>query len=268
MTIILLLIAILQGSTSRHSANGLAYERAGSGPAVVFLHGAFLDRRMWDREFDALKDRATVVRYDQRGHGGTAWPSEPFSHVVDLLALLDELKIARATLVGLSSGAQISLDAALAAPHRVERLVLAGPAISGYVDKNLPPFAKDLTEALKAADYAKAADVILATPILAVPPESRAFVRAMVTGNESLWKADRRLMQAPERTALSRLEQIKVPTLVLVGDQDVEAIREQAGILRARVPTARVVTIADGGHLLNLTSPAEFARVLFDFIGT
>jgi hypothetical protein len=88
------------------TSTGLAYERAGSGPPVVLIHGAFLDLRMWNREFDALKSRWTVIRYDLRMHGQSAAPSGPFSHVVDLFGLLDELKIDKATLIGLSNGAQ------------------------------------------------------------------------------------------------------------------------------------------------------------------
>lgn len=253
-------------STPARTATGLAYERAGSGPAIVFIHGAFLDRRMWNREFDALKDRATVIRYDQRGHGASAMPAEPFSHVDDLLALLDELQIARATLVGLSSGAQIALDTALAAPKRVDRLVLAGPSIGGYVPKEMPAFAADLMAAMKAGDLSKALEVMLATPIYAAPPASAPLVRAMVLGNEKLLKVDPRIVKRPDVPALKRLEEAKAPTLVLVGEADTDAIRDQADILGARVPDSRVVRIKDGGHLLNLTSPGEFMRAVSAFL--
>lgn len=256
----------VQPSTVTRTANGLAYERAGKGPAIVFIHGAFLDRRMWNREFDALRARATVVRYDQRGHGESALPTEPFSHVDDLLSLLDELKIGRATLVGLSSGAQIALDTALAAPARVERLVLAGPSIGGYVPKEPPPFAADLMAAMKAGDFAKAMEVMLATPIYAAPPASAPLVRSMVLGNEKLLKVDPRILKRPDVPAVKRLEEVKVPTLVLVGEQDTAAIRDQADILAARIGGARVVRIKAGGHLLNLTSPDEFARHVNEFL--
>jgi len=260
------LLILQQPAAPQKTTGGLAYERAGAGPAIVFIHGAFLDRRMWSREFDALKSRATVIRYDQRGHGESALPTESFSHVADLLALFDELKIERATLVGLSSGGQIALDAAVAAPARVERLVLAGAAASGFVPKEPPPGTTELVAALKAGEFSKATEVLLATPIYASPPESQPLVRAMLTGNERLWKVSPQLIQKPAVPALSVLEQVKMPTLVLVGDQDIAAIREQAAILGARMPAARVVTIAGGGHLLNLTSSTEFLRLTTDFV--
>lgn len=248
------------------TASGLAYERAGSGPAIVFIHGAFLDRRLWNREFDALKSGRTVVRYDQRGHGQSALPTEPFSHVDDLLSLLDELKIDRATLVGLSSGAQIALDTALAAPARVERLVLVSGAISGYVPRERPAFAADLVAALKAGDFPKAIDVMLGTSIYAAPPESAPLVRAMVSGNERLFKFDPRIVKVPAKPALGRLEEVKIPTLILVGEEDTAAIREQADMLVKGIDGARIVRIKGGNHLLNLTSPDAFMRAVVEFL--
>lgn len=266
LSLLLAALVLQPAPPAQKSAHGLAYERAGSGPAIVFIHGAFLDRRMWDREFEALKSRATVIRYDQRGHGGSDLPSQSFSPVADVIALLDELKIERATLVGLSSGAVVALDTAIAHPARVERLVLAGGGMSGYVPKEPPPGMNDLMAALKAGDMAKATDVVLATPVYAAPPESRDLVRAMVKGNERLWKVNPALNQKPATPAIGVLETVKLPVLVLVGDRDLAAIRDQAQILGSRIPGARLVTIAGGGHLLNLTSPEEFLRALTEFV--
>lgn len=257
------------GVTKGKTAAGLAYERTGSGPAVVLIHGAFLDRRMWDREVEWLeKQQATVVRYDQRAHGESQVPTTPFSNVDDLLALLDELKIARATLVGLSSGSQVALDTALAAPARVDRLVLMAPAISGYVEQERPPFMLDLIAALKEKDYKRANDVMLASPVYAAPEASRALVRAMVTSNERIWSLDRTLVRQPATPALGQLEKVAVPTLVLVGDRDAAGMLDQAEILATRVPGARKVVIAGGTHLLNLSSPAEVETEIRPFLGT
>lgn len=238
--------------------SGLAYERAGSGPVVVLIHGAFLDRRMWDVEFRALQSRATVVRYDLRGHGESPLPETAYSPVDDLFGLLDDIGAAKASLVGLSLGAQIALDAALARPDRIDRVVMAGPAISGFVERERPPFMRDLIAALQAKDYPKATEVMLATPIYAAPPQSRALVRAMMKANERLWAVNPRLIQQPAEPALKRLEQVKAPVLVLVGEHDAPGILEQAGILESRVPGVTVVRIPGGGHLLNLTSPEAF----------
>ena len=99
--------------------------------------------------------------------------------------------------------------------------------------------------------------MLLATPVFAAPPESQALVRQMVMENDRLWTIPRELMKAPAKRAIDHLEDLRVPTLVLIGEQDA-AQREQAEILAKRVPGARLIVIPGGGHLLNLTSPQVF----------
>jgi pimeloyl-ACP methyl ester carboxylesterase len=254
-----------QSPRTGKTAGGIAYDIQGSGPVVVLLSGSNLDRRMWARETAWLAKTHTVVRYDLRAHGQSDTATSPFSHLDDLLALLDELKIAKATLIGLSAGSTIALDAALAVPDRVERIVLSGPAPSGYMPKTAPPFTADLIAALKAADYKKVTEVLLATPVFAAPPAMQPLVRQMVTENDRMWTIPRTLMKAPAQPAMPRLESVRVPTLVLIGDQD-EWQREPAEQLAARIPGARIVRVAGGGHLLNLTSPTEFQAAVSAFL--
>lgn len=110
----------------------LAYDEAGSGPAIVFVHAGVADRRMWDHQFTAFARTHRVVRYDWRGHGGSADHEGPVAHHEDLLALMDALGIERAVLVGASFGGAYCADAALAAPERVEALALVCPGMSGH----------------------------------------------------------------------------------------------------------------------------------------
>lgn len=255
-------ISIRTGKTP----SGLAYDIRGKGPVVVLITGANLDRRMWRKEIAWLASDFTVLEYDLRAHGASDVPKTPFSHSSDLLDLLDELSIARATLIGLSAGSTAAIDVALQAPGRVERLVLAAPAISGYVPKEMPAFFRDLAEALKAADYRKAGDVLLSTPVFAAPPASRALVRQMVLENDRLWTVPRELLKAPPRAALDHLESITAPTLVLVGENDMAAQHDQADLLAKRIPGAKLVKVAGGGHLLNLTSPERFRSLVSGFL--
>ena len=273
--------SLIQGSVrSGKTASGIAYDvqgkgvvatptrnvRASGAPVVVLLSGSNLDRRMWAREAAWLSRTHTVVRYDLRGHGQSDTATAPFSHLGDLIAVLDDLKITTATLIGLSAGSAIALDAALEIPDRVERIVLSGPAPSGYVPKERLPFVGDMMAALKAGDYKKLADVLLATSVFASPPEAQPLVRQMVTENDRLWTVPRELMQMP-KSAVDRLESVRVPTLVLIGDKD-EFQREPAELLAARIPGARIVRIPGGGHLLNLTSPKEFEAAIASFLAT
>ena len=245
---------------------GIAYDVQGSGPAVVLITGANLDRRMWTAEAEWLKSRFTVVRYDLRAHGQSDVPRTPFSHVDDLFELLDELHLERVALVGLSAGSTIALDGALQAPDRITRLVLVAPAISGFSPKERPAFFTPLVAALQARDYGNATQVMLASPLFQVPDASRALVRSMVTENDRLWSVPRELMTGPARPAADRLEEVRAPTPVLVGERDLAAQREQAEVLRRRVASARLVVVDGGGHMLNLTSAVAFRGAVSEFL--
>jgi len=252
--------AIREGKTT----TGIAYDVQGHGPVVVLITGSNLDRRMWARDATWLAKDHTVVRYDLRAHGRSDGATATFSNLGDLYAVLDELRIAKAALVGLSAGSTIALDAALDAPDRVERVVLAGPTISGFASTARPPFLGDLMAALQARDYKRAGEVLLATPVFAVPKESEPLVRQMVMENDRLWSVPREMMQAT-KPAVDRLGQVKAPTLVLVGENDTLQ-REQADLLARQVPGAHLVVVPGGGHLLNLTSPEAFESAVRDFL--
>ena len=255
-----------QAPQSGQTPTGLAYDRQGNGPAVVLITGSNLDRRMWSREVEWLKPNFTVVRYDLRAHGESAMPRPTLTPVADLVALLDHLGIKKASLVGLSAGSAIAIDAALDAPDRIEKVVVAAPVVSGFVARTPPPFLADLRAAIQAKDYARANDVMLASPLFGVPQESQLLVRTMVTENNRLWSVTREMMAPPGEPALDRLETIKTPLLVLVGENDGDAMKEQGELLAKRVPAAKLVMVPGGGHLLNLTSPRAFEEALSGFL--
>jgi pimeloyl-ACP methyl ester carboxylesterase len=111
-----------------------------------------------------------------------------------------------------------------------------------------------------------AAEVMLASPLFQVPDGARALVRSMVTENDRLWTVPRELMKGPERPAAERLEEIRTPALVLVGEHDLAAQREQAEVLGRRISGAHLVVVAGGGHMLNLTSAAAFRDAVSGFL--
>src|SRR5204862_3859066 len=109
------------------TASGIAFDDEGAGPALVLVHAGVADRRMWADLAGRLAGRYRVIRHDVRGVGESLPPTGPWSHHGDLLALLDELLITRAHLVGASMGAGIAVEAALARPGLAASLVLVGP---------------------------------------------------------------------------------------------------------------------------------------------
>ncbi len=248
------------------SSSGLAYWSSGSGPAVVLLHGSNLDHRMWDDQVRVLEPEFRVIRYDLRAHGESALPEAPFSASRDLAELLDELNVERASLVGLSLGGQIAIDFALEFPDRVGRLVLASPGVSGFQPSEMPSFFQDLMGALQARDFERANEVLLETPLMWAPEGKRELVAEMVRGNVELWTVPPNLVQFPQPPSLERLEELKVPTLVLVGDQDAGFMQQLARTVAERAPGARIEVVEGGHHLLNLSSPDEFQRRMLEFL--
>jgi pimeloyl-ACP methyl ester carboxylesterase len=112
----------------------LFYEAAGSGPAVVLVHGGMWDRRMWDDQFVEFAQQHRVVRYDVRGFGRSDSPTAPYRNHEELHALLRALGIERVTPVGLSMGGSIVLDFAVEHPEATAALVVASCGIGGHSD--------------------------------------------------------------------------------------------------------------------------------------
>src|SRR2546421_1455183 len=124
---------------------GLFYETRGDGPALILLHDGLMDRQSWDAQWNSPPHGFRLVRYDRRGYGKSPEPTGPFSDVEDLAALMDELSIQRAALVGCSTGGKVAIEFTLVHPDRVERLVLEGAVVSGM------PFSEHFTRRNRAA---------------------------------------------------------------------------------------------------------------------
>lgn len=246
----------------------LYYETAGKGPAVVLIHGGLVDSRLWDEQMRPLSKRFRVVRYDLRGYGRSAAAAAQFWPTEDLRALLDFLKIERATLVGLSLGGIIAADFALEHPGRVERLVLVGAGLRG--DKQPPP--SDAARALEAASRGAEAfaDATMTRELYAaVRPGSRAYslLRRMLLDNfKALPTLRPGFAKYPDPATAERLGQIKAPTLVVIGGRDAPNLKNIADTLASRIPGARKVTIPGASHHPPVETPKEFNRALLDFL--
>jgi 2-succinyl-6-hydroxy-2,4-cyclohexadiene-1-carboxylate synthase len=271
-----------------------AVREAGSGPALLLLHGFTGSGRSWD---GGLADAAigfasaavaagfTVIAPDLPGHGGTAGheadPTRPGDwaratierSADDLPGLLGALGHEQAHVVGYSMGARVALRLAISHPACVARLVLEAPS-AGIADA-------DGRAARRAADDALARalerdgiepfiDAWERTPVLAGEARlgvgERALLREIRLAHDpaGLAASLRAAGQGVMEPLHDRLREIASPTLVIVGADD--PVRERAAAVAAGIPGTRLAVVDDAGHAPHLEAPAAFRRLVLDFI--
>lgn len=239
---------------------------------LVFLHAGVADRRMWADQQRALAARCHTLAYDRRGFGATEVVAdagtEPtgFSHVGDLIGLLDALRIDRAVLVGCSQGGRIAIDAALAHPARVRGLVLIAPALSGEPQPPASAFAPaiaqrfdELQAACDRGDMAAANELetrLWLDGPLQPPGRVGGAARALVLDMNAI--ALRRGTPAGEAeppSARERLRELKMPTLLLCGSFDFPTQIALVGRMAQQIPGAHSQTIEGVAHLPSVERP-------------
>jgi 3-oxoadipate enol-lactonase len=258
---------------------GIAYERAGprGDLPVVLLHAGIADRRMWDPLWSALAVERDVVRLDLRGYGeSAARPRGMLSPLDDVLDTLAEVGIDRSHVVGASFGAAVAVEVALTRPRQVASLLLSPPggSLIAELTPDLRAFIAAETAARARGDLGAAVEANLTWWVDgrgrdagAVDPAVRELVRLMqrrafeVTAD---WDdiEERELDPAP----LDRLTEIRVPTLVLVGSLDLEAIHEAARQVASGIAGARLVTWPNTAHLPSMERPDDFLALLRNWL--
>jgi 3-oxoadipate enol-lactonase len=258
----------------------LHHEVSGEGPAVVLIHEAIGDGRMWAPQVDALSGRYRVVVPDLRGYGQSALPPERFRHVDDILAVLDRLGIERVAAVGGSLGARVGLELALTAPDRVWALVLVAPGLSGVEwSEEVRASWEAEDAALDAGNVDEAVEINLRTWVDGpyrrpdeVDPAVRAHVgemqrRALEVQVAAYADPDRQPAEEPfEPPASARLAEVSGPTLVVVGDLDQPDILALADRAAAEIPGARKVVVHGSAHVPNLERPDQVSELLLEFL--
>lgn len=248
----------------------LYYEIAGAGETIVLVHGFSVDTRMWDEQFDVLANNYRVVRYDMRGFGQSALPDgKAYDPCVDLLALIDFLSIDKASLVGLSLGGWVALDFVVAYPDRVKTLVCADAALMGFEWKNGRPSTLPVEVAqTRGVDAAKQYWMAssLFTPAIRNPRVLRKLDEMVSTYSGWHWTHENPQILADEPT-IYNLKNITCPSLVLVGEHDVEDFLSIAEVLDRDIPDTEYFKIENAGHMSNMENPQRFNELLLAFFG-
>ncbi|UCE19100.1 MAG: alpha/beta hydrolase [Gemmatimonadota bacterium] len=250
----------------------LYYEITGDGHPLVLIHGGLMDSRMWDDQMDIFAQRYEVIRYDIRGYKDSDPPGKKFSHVEDLYCLLRSLNIEKAYIVGLSLGGMIAIDFALEHPEMAAALIPVASGLNGYQyqdAENLEPRFTAIFKAGKTEGVDKAVDLLMELPYFVPAQENsevRQRMRLMAKENYNTWSVQQDTRMWPSPPSLERLSEIKIPTLIIVGDHDVSDIFGVADALEAEISEAKKVIIEGAGHHVNMEKPDEFNKTVLDFL--
>jgi pimeloyl-ACP methyl ester carboxylesterase len=260
---------------SRGTARLIAERWSGAGPVVVLLHAGVTDRRSWRAVAAALKGRATMVSYDRRGFGETAPSDGDFSHVEDLVAILDEVTDAPAWLVGSSAGGGIALDAAISAPELVAGLVLLAPAVSGApaaeLDVDTARFDRLVDEAIETGDLD---EVNRLETWLWLDGPAQAEGRVGDPARSLTLDMNRIILAngvaegvgASDVDAWSQLAGVDVRVTVACGDLDVPFLVDRSRELAERLADGRHRVLAGLAHLPQIEDPVAVAALVDEAI--
>jgi pimeloyl-ACP methyl ester carboxylesterase len=257
----------------RRSGASLAGVRwPGGDRTVVLLHEGVADSRSWAELATFLAPEVTVVAYDRRGFGRTPVSTEPFSHLDDLLAVLDAVDGGSpVVLVGASAGGGLALDAALTAPSRFAAVVVMGTAVSGAPEPVLDPATARFDELLEKAYESRDVEEInrLETWLWLDGP---AQAEGRVGGAARALALDMNAVlihnDAPEEAGGSgldtwhRLAEIQVPVTVACGDLDVPYIVDRCRLVAERLPGATHHVLPGMAHQPYLESPETVAKLI------
>jgi 3-oxoadipate enol-lactonase len=235
-----------------------AEDTGGTGPPVVLVHADWTDSRLWTPLTGLLSRRYRTVRYDLRGFGRSPKPTDPFTRLGDLRAVLDHLGIARAAIVSHSGAGGPALGLALDDPERVIALVLVAPGVPDYPWPEDDPYMREVARLVEGKDREGLVALGLRTWAPAGADED---IRDQFDGAVSSWFAIGDL-ERPGPPVFGRLGDVRVPAVALVGDYEYPMVVYSSNAIAGRIDGCRLLMVPDADHLLPLRVPARLAEVI------
>jgi 3-oxoadipate enol-lactonase len=252
----------MQKGFLKHNNGKIFYQVKGDGEAIVFIHGFTLDHRMWNEQVEYFSTNFKAVTYDERGFGKSSLPKAKYSDQGDLQALLKSLKIEQTHVVGLSFGGEIAIDFTLEFPDSVKTLTLLDSSLGGYkstVDWNVKAEEEGIERAKE--NWAN-------HPVFEKTRSSKCWPEVQkIVNTYSGWHwLNRDPRKKLDPSAKERLQEIKVPTLIIVGEDDLDYFHDIARYIHKRVKSSTLAFVEDAGHMVNMEKPEEVNRLIEKYI--
>jgi 3-oxoadipate enol-lactonase len=253
-------------------ANGITInyqiDGADSAPCLVFSNSLATSIAMWDEQAAALKSSFRVLRYDQRGHGGTDAPAGRYTYatlLADAVALLDALSIKKVHFAGLSMGGATALGLAEHYSDRVDHIIVCDSPC-----QSTPQSSQQWEERIAVAQQKGIEALVEPTMGRWFPPETVAMnpphldkVRAMIRATPVHGFIGCAAALADHDYA-SAVATVRHPVLFLTGEKD--AATAPMRKLHEKLGGSRFVELPGAGHISNMDRPAEFTKAIRDFV--
>jgi pimeloyl-ACP methyl ester carboxylesterase len=255
----------------------LYYEDTGSGYPVVFCHEFAADYRGWDPQVRAFGRSYRCITYSYRGFPPSSVPEGPEAYsqdylIEDLRALVEHLDIKDAHFVGFSMGGSVVLNFAIRYPQLCRTIVVVG---AGSGTTNRAQFERDIDQTvdlLRTRGIAGFADAYgegpTRQPFKRKDPHGYAVFRRQLADHSAIGQALTMLGVLRPRPTIfaleSRLDELDVPTLVIIGDED-EPCVDPAVFMKRHIPSAGLLVLPQSGHAVNLEEPALFNAAVLEF---
>lgn len=258
----------------------LYYEETGSGDAIVFIHEFAGDYRSWEAQMRYFSRRYRCIAYNARGYPPSDVPGDPGAYSQDrarddVKAVLDNLNIGKAHIIGLSMGGFAALHFGLHYPGRALSLVVAGCGYGAEKDQR-EQFQQEAEAAARLVDKSTADEF---AAIYAEGPTRVQFQNK----NPRAWREFRDMLAEhslpgaantlrgvqKNRPSLfdleDRMKQLAVPTLIVTGDEDEPCLIPNV-FMKRTIPSSALLVLPNAGHTINLEDPEAFNAAVADFL--
>ena len=243
------------------------YEKRGAGHPLLYLHGAF-GYADWPEFLDVLAESYEVYAPMHPGFEGDS----DIDHIRDLLELtlyhadlIGAFGLDRPHIVGHYSGAMVAAEVAAINASNIGKLVLAAPAGLWQDDDPGLDYNATPTDEMREALFADP-DSDVARDLYPEPQDDEERGWQIIHRVQSLSTVGKFLWPIPDKGLVRRAHRIKCPTLIVVGDQDKVVPPAYAKLLTDLIPDSRSCVMSDSGHMFPHEHPAEFARIVGDFL--
>jgi len=254
-------------------------EECGEGTPIILIHGHSFDTRQWDDNMEGLSRNHRIIRYDMRGYGKSDMPEEGkhFLHATDLLQLMDAMNVKKGHIVGLSLGAFVATDFMALYPERALSITVTGGAIHEVPGPDEPiSYEEELSKRgeiqkikEKGLDEYKEQWIrAIMNSLGSKATETEPDIRSII-GDWKGWQVlhiePRPLLGSSVKAKLKELK-VKVPLLVLIGEEDSAGSQESSQKLADLIPWNEKAYLQDAGHMNNMERPGEFNTAILGFI--